>query len=343
MSEPHILVHPSDATGSGCYRMLWPGKAVLDAGKPISVLPRPPQITVDNEGRVRGISVGTAKVIVFQRPGSYQFPQIIPLLQDQGLKVVIDMDDSLSTIHPRNVAYKTYDPRINHSINWMHAAKACEQADLVTVTTTALAEEYGAHGRVAIIPNHVPASYLRVPRSVNEVPVIGWTGWTSTHIDDLTVTSGMINQVLSNTGAKFAAFGDEKIFTDLGVRNRPPHEHWAFTSISDYPVRLAGMDIGIVPLRKGPFNECKSWLKGLEMASLGIVPVVTPIGDYKNLIDIGAALPASTPKEWYDTVRELILDHEYRLELSNKVREIAAGFTIEDNWSSWWEAWSTIK
>ena len=338
----HVIVYPSDGTGCGMYRMAWPGAAVYRTGKPVNVMNRAPQIVVDHQGLIHGISTGSANVVVFQRPGSYQFSQVIPILQSKGIKVVIDMDDSLSTIHPRNSAYRTYDPRINHKINWMHAAKACELADLVTVTTDALAEEYGKHGRVVIIPNHIPTSYLKVQRPSNEVPVIGWAGWTSTHIDDLRVTSGMINQVLTDTGAKFAAFGDEKIFFDLGIRRRPPHEHWGFTSIIEYPARLAGMDIGLVPLQKSTFNEAKSWLKGLEMASLGIVPVVTPVGDYQNLIDMGAALPAANPKEWYIVVKNLVEDNEYRQEMSKKVREIASDWTIEDNSHKWWKAWSSV-
>lgn len=340
MSEKHTLVYPSDGTGSGLYRMTWPGKAATAAGKPVNVLPRSPQIVVDREGKIHGINVGSGKVVVFQRAASAQYAQVIPILQSQGIKVVIDMDDSLSTIHPRNVAFKSYDPRLSHQMNWMHAATACNLADLVTVTTAALAEEYGAHGRVEIIPNHIPESYLTVQRRVNEVPVVGWAGWTNTHVDDLQVTRGMVNQALTETGAKFAAFGDDRIFNDLAIRNRPPHEHWGFTNINEYPARLAGMDIGIVPLQKSKFNECKSWLKGLEMASLGIVPVVTPIGDQMNLVDLGIALPAENPKQWYNTIKELILDNDMRNELSDKCRKVASEWTIEGNVSKWWNAWN---
>lgn len=340
MTKPHVVVYPSDGSGSGMYRMVWPGQAVAMAGNPVTVIPKSPKIAVDNSGQVHGINVGSAKVVVFQRPGNYQFTQVIPILQKQGVKVIVDMDDSLSTIHPRNVAFKYYDPRVSHSMNWMHAAKSCELADLVTVTTDSLAKEYGKHGRVAVIPNHVPASYLKIQRPSNKTPIVGWAGWTNTHVDDLNQTHGMINQVLRDTGAKFAAFGDANIFRDLQIRCQPPHENWSFTNIIEYPKRLVGMDIGLVPLRKSGFNECKSWLKGLEYASLGIVPVVTPTGDYQNLIDLGAAIPASTPKEWYDRVKELIVDNEYRLEMSQKVREIASNWTIEGNTEKWWDAWS---
>lgn len=338
--EKLVRVFPSDGTGCGTYRMIWPGQAAGTSGKPVQVAVKSPQIAVDPRGQIQGIDIGKADVVVFQRPASYQMQQVIPILQEHGVKVVIDMDDSLSKIHPRNKAHAYYDPRTNHKNNWMHAQAACDMADLVTVTTEALAEEYGHHGRVVIIPNHVPESYLNIKREPNELVTVGWAGWTANHPDDLYVTKGMINQALTATGAKFAGFGDKDIFTQLQVRLRPPHELWGFTAIQDYPKRLAGLDIGLVPLANTEFNKAKSWLKGLECASLGIVPVVSPVGDYHNLIDLGIAIPAATPKEWYDRVYELIVDNDYRQEMSEKCRTIAADWTIEGNSHKWWNAWS---
>lgn len=338
--EPLVRVYPSDQTGCGTYRMIWPGMALMAAGKPVQVVPKPPSIAVDKNGQVHGISVEGAEIVVFQRMATGQFNQVIPILQENGVKVVVDMDDSLSKIHPRNRAHKAYDPRTNHKMNWMHAQSACDMADLVTVTTQALADEYGKHGRVSVIPNHIPEAYLKVQRPLNEVPVVGWAGWTQNHPDDLYVTSGTINQVLVETGAKFVGFGDDDIFTQLGIRRRPPHETWDFTSVWEYHRKLSGFDIGLVPLAKSAFNDGKSWLKGLEYASLGIVPVVSPVGGYPELIDLGMAIPASTPKEWHDRVHELIVDNDYRLEMSQKVRTIAADWTVEGNSHKWWDAWT---
>lgn len=342
MKDAHILVFPSDGTGCGMYRMIWPGQAVYNKGKPINVMQRPPQIVVDDFGKIHGINVGTADVIVFQRPGSYQIAEVIPILQENGVKVIIDMDDSLSTIHPRNSAFKIYDPRVNHKTNWMHAAKACNLADLVTVTTEGLANEYGSHGRVKIIPNFIPESYLKIPRPENKIPIVGWTGWTSTHVDDLRVTNGIINQVLIDTGAKFAAFGDEKIFIDLGIRYREPHEHWGFSNINEYPQKLARMDIGLVPLQISPFNNSKSRLKALEMSGTGVVPIMSPTPDNLLLHELGIGLIAEKPRDWYDHVKNLILDSEMREEMSKKGREIVSGLTIEKNWELWWSAWSSV-
>lgn len=56
------------------------------------------------------------------------------------------------------------EPTTNREQNGKWLGVAWERADLVTCSTPALAERYGKHGRVAILPNYVPASYLEIAR-----------------------------------------------------------------------------------------------------------------------------------------------------------------------------------
>lgn len=335
-----VLVLPSDTGGCGYYRLMWPAEACSAAGKPVLVQNRMPKIVVDTKGNIEGINIGNFKVVVIQRPGSYQIPQVIEIFNDNGVKVVIDMDDSMSKIDPRNPVYKHYDPRINQKRNWMNVAKSCEMADLVTCTTEALAEEYGSHGRVKIIKNHIPRKYLSIPRPENDIPIITWAGWTNTHPGDLSVTSGMVNSVLTKTVSKFMAFGDLNIFNELQVRYNPPNFHHNFESILEYPNQLVRADIGLVPLRLTPFNMGKSWLKCLEYASLGIVPVASPTPDNLLFAELGGCIIAEKPADWERELTDLVLDNDKRLELSKKVREVASEWVIEDHYNEWWDAWS---
>ncbi len=336
----HVLVYPMDDRGCGMYRMIWPGQVLYTSGKPVNVMNRPPNLAKDAHGSLKGIQFGTATTVVFQRPAKEAFYRAIPTIQEKGIKVVIDMDDSLSTIHPRHAGFKVFDPRINHEKNWMNAAKACDLADMVTVTTEALAEEYGSHGRVSIIPNHVPAFYLEIERPENDVPVVGWAGFTTTHVDDLLVTQGRINDAIAGTNARFIAYGDDKTFIELGIEKRPPHRTWSMTSINEYPHKLVGFDIGLVPLKLSKFNAGKSWLKCLEYASLGIVPVASPTPDNLKFAELGGCIIAEKAEDWEREIKELILDRDKRAEMSKRVREVAAQWTIEDNANKWWDAWS---
>jgi glycosyltransferase involved in cell wall biosynthesis len=334
-----VLVLPSDAGGCGAYRMRWPGEACAAAGLPVLVQNRMPRIAVDHAGKVEGINVGNYRVVVMQRPGSYQLPQVIRILQENGVKVCIDMDDSMSKIDPRNPVYKKYDPKVNQKRNWDNVAISCSMADLVICTTEALAEEYGSHGRVTIIKNHIPRRYLDIPRKENDSPIVTWAGWTLTHPGDLNITSGAISSALAGTNGRFMAFGDLDIFSQLQVRYRSPNFHRGFEEITRYPEVLVQADIGIVPLKKSPFNECKSWLKVLEYASLGIVPVASPNPDNIQFAELGGCILAEKPADWEREVRELISDNEKRAELSKKVREVASRFVLEDNHRLWYDAW----
>lgn len=334
-----VLVLPSDSRACGIYRLVLPAEACMAAGKPVLIQTIMPKIAVDKDNNVEGINIGNYQVVVVQRPGSYQIPQVIDIFHENGIRVIVDMDDSMSKIDPRNPVFKHYDPRINHKRNWMHVATSCEKADLVTCTTEALAEEYGSHGRVKIIKNHIPKRYLDIPRSENEIPIVTWAGWTVTHPDDLLVTGGMVNEALVETKARFMAFGDLNIFTDLKILHNPPNFHCNFENLNTYPTVLSQADIGIVPLKTSSFNDCKSWLKTLEYASLGIVPIASPTPDNLLFAELGGCIIARSPEDWKREISELVLDNDKRAEMSKKVREVASRFVIEENWEQWWKAW----
>lgn len=337
-----IFVYPSDQTGCGMNRMTWPAQSCLAAGKPVILKQKSPKLALDPQGNVQGIDIGgSADLVVFQRPGSYQMPQVIDLLHDNGIKVCIDIDDSLSKIDLRNPSHKEYDPAKNHKRNYLYAAISCEKADLVTVTTEALAEEYGSHGRVRIIKNHVPKRYLDIPRQENPIPIVTWAGWTQNHPGDLNVTSGAINQAIIEAGGAFMGYGDTEIFRHLQIRLKAPNFHQGFSQIVDYPKDLVKADIGIVPLKKSAFNDGKSWLKAIEYASLGIVPVASPTPDNLLFAELGGCIIAEKPKDWLREVKSLIQDNDRRAELSKQVREVAAEWTYEENWATWYDAWTS--
>lgn len=339
-----ITVCPSDKTGCGNYRLIWPAEALKAQGHDISVQRRP-HILIDKNTHppeVKDVLVET-DVIVFQRPCSYQISQLIPILHNKGIKVVIDMDDDLSCIHPRNPSYKIYDPKLNPGRNWEWADQACALADLITVTTPALADRYGAHGQVKILPNCIPESYLAIETPKESPVTVGWAGWVATHPEDLQVTHGAINAALHNQNARFLALGDKVALDKLGIRNREPHGWRKGVSIEEYPAFISQLDIGIVPLADTPFNAAKSWLKALEYAALGVAPLVSPTFDNNRMVKAGAAISAANPREWAQTARDLIIDDSARKDLTNRAREFASGWTIERNAWRWADAWGNIN
>lgn len=338
-----IAVCPSDETGCGKYRLIWPAEALKAQGVDIAIQKRP-RIMVDQgftPPRVKDVLLSPSIThVVFQRPASYQISQIIPILQQRGIKVIVDLDDDFDSLHPMNFAYSYYnDDKAHRNAGWVK--KACSMADVVTATTECLLEKYAKNNGI-LIPNCIPQRFLEVDKKPNEMVTVGWAGWVRTHPGDLQITHGAINEALSKQNARFMAIGDKDIFNKLQIRNRFPHVFQDSVEFDEYSETIAKLDVGIVPLEDSEFNRSKSWLKALEYASVGVAPIVSPTPDNMKLVEQGAAYVARSPKAWRDTVRSLITNESERYDLVQRARTVASNWTIEGNSWRWKEAWCTL-
>lgn len=335
-----VIVYPSDKNGCGFYRMIGPAGALAAKGYSVRVAPKNPSV-VQQGNKIVGLAENIqADLVVFQRPCRRQYVEIIKILQRDGIKVALDFDDDLTDIHRNNPAYGPYNYLNLPDMHWRFGSEACEMADIVTVTTPRLQEVYGG----IVVPNCIPEWYLEIKRPQNELVTVGWAGHTATHPEDLQVTHGAINQALAATKglSRFLALGDPKTMPNLGVREREPNSWQNGVPLLQYPEFVSQLDIGIVPLDDTPFNSAKSWLKALEYASLGVVPVVSPTYDNMRMVEAGAAISASNPREWKEAVESLIKNDEERQRLSIKAREFAAQWTLEGNTHRWAEAWGLV-
>lgn len=337
-----VRVCPSDQSGCGKYRLIWPAEQLQREGHEIFI-ERRPLIKVDSSHtppKVIDVITEDVDVMVFQRPCTYQITQLIPILRDRGIKTVIDMDDDLGCIHPTNPAFREYNPKLHPYRNWEWAAKACLEADLVTVTTPQLAEVYAPHGRVQVIPNHVPERFLSIQEERDSAFTLGWAGWVPTHPTDLQVAAKSVFRAMKDTPARFKAIGDKNTLQKLEIRPQGGQHYWIPpVQIDQYPHELAKLHVGIVPLQLNQFNLSKSWLKALEYASVGVVPVVSPTPDNQKLVALGGALLAETPADWEEILRHLILNPEETADLAKRCREVASDWTIESNSHLWKAAW----
>lgn len=344
-----VAAYPADLGGCGMYRVIWPAEALVAQGADIDLVhpddPAERQIqgAWDSDGpgrRLVDVVAPDADVVVLQRPLTDVLAQAIPLLQAKGVKIVVEIDDDFETISPRNVSWRVLHPKESPRRNWLHLRQACDQADLVVVSTPALAARYGRHGRVAVVPNLVPARYLGLAGQPRDGVFVGWSGSLATHPDDLQVTGGGVGRAIARTGARFAVVGTGKgVQGALGLPEPPLACGWV--PIDDYPTALAQLDVGVVPLELSAFNEAKSWLKGLELSAVGVPFVASPTGPYRDLVALGAGVLAERPREWEGVLKRLILDAGWRAELAARGRETAARLTIEAGCDRWWDAWSS--
>ena len=335
------------------YRLILPAQALAAQGADVVYNYRGPTLLWDqkwdsSDGKmpppwvnIMGLAkVPDADVIVIQRPALRFWAQVIPHIQAAGIKVVVDVDDMFAHIDDQNVAKAAYATKGKQSEQqgneWIDMA--CRQADLVTCTTHALAKRYG-FGHAKVIPNYVPERYLV---AFGYGPhLMGWSGSTATHPNDLQVTGGAVQDALRGSDWQFRVIGTGARVKDLlSLEDDPQTSGWV--EFADYPLELARLSIGVVPLTDTIFNRAKSALKLMEMTACGAAVVASPTPDNERVNALGIGVLASTPQQWRKRLTSLIRNDEYRLDLAGRGKDVMRSLTYEGNCDRWWDAWSSI-
>lgn len=350
-----ILVCPADRGGCGHYRLIWPAEALAAEGHDVVVLDEKDTLARGYYGagdELVAIDPPECDVVVLQRVLRRDIFELIPFLQAAGIAVVVEVDDDFTNIDPRNVAYNESQPS-NPEKNYEWLLRACALADLVTVSTPALAGVFAPHGRVAVLENCVPERYLQEPAhrlfkgetwKPGKKLRLGWSGATNTHPGDLDVTSGAVQRVMDRHRGYVTTYiigAGVGVQDALGLREEPQASGWR--ALKDYPRTLAQLDLGIVPLRRCTFNRSKSWLKGLEMAAVGVPFVASSTPEYERLAKLGAGRLAARPHDWERELSRLIRDDGFRKDQIAQGREVAKLHTIERNAPRWLSAWTEAR
>lgn len=340
-----VYVYPADLGGCGYYRLIWPAKILQQAGHDVRLIhPRTAkkiQGGTDASGRLVQIDIPSdADVMVFQRVTSNMIIDGINIMRQNGIAVVLDVDDDMSAIHPSNPAFAALNP--NSGVNtkeydWNAARKACDRATLVTVSTDALLARYAVHGRGVILRNCIPEVMTRIERK-EELRTIGWGGSMHSHPDDPQVTGTAMSK-LQREGYRFKIVGPPRGTKEAFRLDKEPITTGP-VAIENYPHEIAKLSVGIAPLNDTRFNRAKSWLKMLEYAALGVPCIGSPVDEYRRLHGLGIGLLAQSPRDWLRHAKLLLDDDARRNEMSLQGRAAVQQLTVEANAWRWWEAWT---
>jgi glycosyltransferase involved in cell wall biosynthesis len=342
-----VYVLPADAHGCGHYRLIWPASALQAHGYDITVLPPHEKsgflakVAKNDDGSEQLTSVSVppdADVIILQRPAHPLQPQMINMMRSNGIAVVVDMDDDMSSIDPNNIAYQTYHPKSQSPLSWKHAAESCRVATLVTTSTRALQRVYVKHGRGMVLDNYVPEAYLSMEKG--DVRNFGWAGTTKSHPNDLQV-AGNTYQRLIDEGFPFRTVGGAssvkqaaRLRDEVDSTGSIPLIDWARTIYQE-------LYVGMAPLGATAFNQGKSRLKAIEYMAGGVPWVGSPREEYRRLNrESGCGLMASTPKEWYTNLKRLLTDEILYKEQSEAGKDYMTTETYQLNAWRFAEAWT---
>lgn len=341
-----IYVYPADTTGCGWFRLLWPVEVLQKAGHDITVMWPNERGSFHAEivnDKIKSVQYPKdADLIVVQRVSHRHLANALKWIRDQGVAIVMDIDDDLSNIHPSNPAWAIMHPKssgtgfsTDHS--WNHTLEAAKNSTLTVVSSQALAKKYMGQYGARVICNQVPDHYLTIPHQDSNL--IGWGAALATHPNDAPEAATAISRLVGEGFRYRMVGGGENIAQVFSI----PEESVDSTgpvSMDQWPYHLAQFGIGIAPLADTAFNAAKSYLKPLEYAALGIPCVMSPRAEYRALqLQTGIGVLAERPKEWYKALKKLATADAYRQDLGAKSREAATKMTYSLNAWRWMEVW----
>lgn len=243
-----------------------------------------------------------------------------------GQVIINDIDDWYWGLDTTNDAWKATHPKYNKTENIGNYRKILSASDLVTVSTPYLLDKLTwVKCPKQLVKNTVDVGrFTSVVHTDKERPIVGWTGSTAHRSRDLETIAGIIPPLYRNGEILLQHSGDHISFpsfaSKIGVRNEdvitlPLSDQDAYPSILNF-------DIGIVPLRKIPFNQSKSYIKGLEYSAAGIPFVAQEIDPYIDLLSsFGIGRLADKAKSWQKHIRALY-DYRVRQEEADRQREL---------------------
>jgi glycosyltransferase involved in cell wall biosynthesis len=257
----------------------------------------------------------------------------------RGKLVIAENDDDSLHLPKWHRNYR----RATKLIDSMH--EGFRHADALTVSTPALAEAYKhLNPNVHVLRNYldwemwadVPLQYEQDRPRVR----VGWMGSYDFRVGDLHVLRGVIGPWLhQHPEVDFVVAGHnaDKTHDLLGVphQQRISYDPVEFRS-GRLPDITAVMDIGLVPLEPGLFNEAKSHLKGMEYAACGIPCIAYPTESYRYWVEEGVnGLYAKKPGQWREALEAFVGDDDFRRDCGRQARQKAADQTIQKHWGEW--------
>ena len=121
-----------------------------------------------------------------------------------------------------------------------------------------------------------------------------------------------------------------------------PHikEFHDFVSISDYPKKMASLDldIAIAPLEQNIFNECKSNLRLLEYGAMGWPVVCSDVYPYRTL-NPPVLRCGNEADQWMVAIRKLMHDEDLRHRMGEQLHQwVQANFMLKNKADDWMRA-----
>jgi glycosyltransferase involved in cell wall biosynthesis len=264
-------------------------------------------------------------VIVQREATPFGPPLFERWLARRNVPLVYDFDDAL---------YVPAGRWIRRLAGWSQKIGEIISLSLLTIAGNPILAHYARQHsqRVVVVPTVPnPEAYTVPQKAEQEGVIVGWSG-SRLNTDALNLVIGPLRQLQERYGVELWVAGDSN-FRIEGLR--ASGVDWTFP-LSDRQVwdALQPMDVGLMPLADTPWNRGKCGFKALLYMSMGIPPVVSPVGINAEIIEDGLnGFLAHNEAEWHAKLEALVASSSLRKEMGRRARQ-----TVERKWSALLEA-----
>lgn len=363
-SKINILMCPSDLFGVGHYRSVWPAQAIEKYhGDKFSVDIRLQVPITDDD-------LGKFDIVHFHRFINNQQETVewIKKFQKAGAIVVVDIDDYWIPPHGHPVRQLVLKNKLHLQI--LEGLRASDYVTTTTNIYAKHVSNAIKKENIKVIPNAIDTNLkMWQPQKIESDRIrIGWIGGSS-HERDLNRIVGSFNRLLCDQEVKdkvqivmcgYDTRGTitemnpvtkeertrkitpsesiwnkfESIFNDNGRADVNQYVRRNTLPITQYGKHYNYCDICLAPLDQNTFNECKSELKIIETGMMGKALIASDVYAYHEFLkhEETALLvnPRRDHKDWSKYMKELILNDDLRLHLSNNLRKLVyPKYTLE--------------
>jgi glycosyltransferase involved in cell wall biosynthesis len=289
----------------------------------------------------RELRFGTFDTILFHRTrcGS-RLARLIRQAAERGILCVADFDDDL--VSDEYIDRLAENARASRELIEDDATQfrtllaACGHATCTTTPLLNLVKDLGT-ARTALLPNCLSDELLVASNAAfrnvadrNKAAAIriGYASGSPTHDADFSIVHAVLDHLLAqHPNLHLCLIGElETAPFAPAVRDRVQRvalmEHWKL------PFTLATLDINVAPLLPTGFNECKSALKFLEAAAVGVPTVASGSEPFRTAIEHGrTGFIANTATDWHVALQGLIENRNLRRDVGLRARDALEGYT----------------
>jgi glycosyltransferase involved in cell wall biosynthesis len=288
-----------------------------------------------------------ADILATQRCAIPESEPLTAHCRAQGMPLLYDLDDDLIDLPPDHPDAALLRPRAalvarmvrDADAVWTSTAPLCSK--LLTMRRDARVVPNGLDERLwSAIPPAGPA-----PFGPLRVLVMG----TATHDADLALILPALERLRGE-------YGDRVRIDVLGVTrgalpgfvNRvslPAAAAASYPGFVNWIVQQGAWDVGLAPLVDTGFNRCKSPIKALDYAALGIAVLASDMDVYRGSIadGPGGMLVRESPAAWFEALSRLTRDWHLRQRLRAGARAGVAGYTLAAQAAERRRAWMELR